>query len=45
MQLPGNEDAEIEETGSGDSEGNDSERWTDDESDKADKRDRKDEGG
>jgi nitric oxide reductase activation protein len=39
--TPGNEDAEIEETGSGDSEGNDSDRWTDDTSDKADKRDRK----
>ena len=39
--TPGNEDAEIEETGSGDSEGNDSDRWTDDTSDKTDKRDRK----
>ncbi|WP_318614484.1 hypothetical protein [Sporosarcina sp. YIM B06819] len=39
--TPGNEDANIEETGSGDSEGNDNERWTDDEGDKADKRENK----
>ncbi len=39
--TPGNEDAEVEETGSGESEGNDSDRWTDDTSDKTDKRDRK----
>ncbi len=39
--TPGNEDAEIEETGSGESEGNDKDRWTDDMSDKTDKRDPK----
>jgi nitric oxide reductase activation protein len=39
--TPGNEDAEIEETGSGDSEGNDKDHWTDDTSDKTDKRDQK----
>ncbi|WP_342504969.1 hypothetical protein [Sporosarcina sp. FSL K6-2383] len=39
--TPGNEDADIEETGSGDSEGNDNERWTDEESDKTDKRENK----
>ena len=39
--APGDEDAEIEETGSGDSEGNDKDRWTDDTSDKTDKRDQK----
>lgn len=39
--TPGNEEADIEETGSGDSKGNDNERWTDDESDKADKRENK----
>ncbi|WP_342511707.1 hypothetical protein MKY34_14310 [Sporosarcina sp. FSL K6-1522] len=37
--TPGNEDAEIEETGFGDSEGNDSDQWTDEESAKAEKRD------
>ncbi|WP_203248874.1 hypothetical protein [Sporosarcina beigongshangi] len=39
--TPGNEEADIEETGSGNSEGNDNERWTDEESDKADKRENK----
>lgn len=39
--TPGSEEADVEETGSGNSEGNDNERWVDDESDKADKRDNK----
>ncbi len=39
--TPGNEDAAIEETGSGDSEGNVDERWTDAESDKVEKRENK----
>ncbi len=39
--APGSEEADVEETGSGNSEGNDNERWADDESNKADKRDNK----
>jgi nitric oxide reductase activation protein len=39
--APGNENAEIEEIGSGQSEGDDSEKWTDEESDKEIKRDNK----
>jgi nitric oxide reductase activation protein len=39
--TPGDEDAEVEETGSGDSEGNDNDRWMEDTSDKTDKRDQK----
>ena len=43
--APGNEDADIEETGVGHSEGNDNERWMDEEGDKADKRDQKAKAG
>ena len=43
--TPGNEDAEIEETGYGASEGTDSDRTSDDESDKIEKRDRKKKAG
>ena len=37
----GNEEAQIEETGNGDSEGNENERWTDEDNDKTTKRDSK----